>query len=426
MSSKNTTLPVQHGQRKSGGRLLPRSGVLPRFKNRPPAIREALQIVAEKAGDLELSRSSAAVMQAIIATGVSVDSPTTPIFARKSTLARLADVGVRSVYRALKQFEALGFIIRQDQARNREGCLDVSEIVLTGDFLRQLRLMVHNSAPQPTNQNKSEQQQTNNTIVNSSGQLCATVYNNSAFEPTQCASPRRQKLSTENPRNLSVCPGLAHGLAHGTVYKDQDFDLNTVNNQSPAAMSSLANRPQSAYVRYQGRSIARELFWLIEEKRLTLSGLFWLQREAGKIGQRLSDFVALRAERLKQLASDGDCFRYLRALIHQNMDAAYMLNLRSKKEIAQKKAEEGRAGKAYLAAQLEKYNGKRLIDPTSGTIVEIYARAQLGILLAADGHTSLGAISLTGAMLKGILEGKWKEFFFSGLVPRTEKLRRAG
>jgi hypothetical protein len=388
-----------------------------------------LRIVSDDDG-LRLTRSNLAVLQALIATGVSTDAPESPIYARKSSLARLAGVSARTVFRALLCFEESGLIYRQQQNRNQEGCLDISEIVLTPDFIQQLRLSSGNSQPNLMLQsenikeklctiadNKTKEEQLTNlhccpvhldtfpireTLaqqVDEEGESAADFMGKES-----CLSAPAQPV--ENSRSQPV---LAHGLAHGTVYKEQNLEQkDSVYNQSPAATSDSAIHTQSAYVRHNGRSIARELFWLIEEKRLIPSALFLLQKEAKAKGQRLSDFVALRCERLRELATEADCFRYLRALIRQDMDAKQMLTEQTTRQRQLRRVEVRKTRHKSVVADLKQFDGKKLVRPETGEICVIHANAEHASLMAADGATYLGtSLRLTRPMICAIVAGKW-------------------
>jgi len=394
-----------------------------RYENRPPAIREALRIISTDEQIL-LSRSGLAVMQALIASGVSVEDPAQPIYTRKSTLARMADVAVRSVYRALHQFESLGLIVRHEQSRNHEGCLDIAQIALSHTLIRKLKLSRTDNEHQIslTTRNKEELIDSENTNRNSANLLSLTTNNNQSRVDT--TYPEEQEGRAHQSQKTSpVRPTLAHGLAHGTVYKEQIIEPKiTVKNQSHAPTTASGKQTQSDFVRYQGRSVARELFWLIEEKRLSLSALFLLQKEASAIGQRLSDFVALRSQRLMQLASKADCFRYLRHLIHQGMDASYMVKQQAEKEYkSAKKARYEKNRAEQVIALTDNFNGKFLVNPKTGQRVLIHARTGIGSLYGQNGPLNV-SVKLTSAEISSILAGRWEEWKSSVATPISASL----
>ena len=102
-----------------------------RYRNRPSPVRVAIYRVWEKSSDLGLTRATARVLQAIIASGVSSSDPYAPVFAKKSTIAKLADCSEVTVYRAMTQLEKKGLIVRNSQMRLEDGMLDIGLVQIT-------------------------------------------------------------------------------------------------------------------------------------------------------------------------------------------------------------------------------------------------------------------------------------------------------
>jgi DNA-binding MarR family transcriptional regulator len=342
-----------------------------KYRNRPATVRTAIKTVWLHAENLQFTRSEVKVFQAIIAAGVSMDEPYRPVFARKTTLATMAGVTTRTVFRSLDKFEKKGLITRHDQKRLEDGSMDISEISITSAFWSQLGI-------------NNDQQQSDGS-------------NNNLLLPNT--------HSSDLPETVLSCE-----LSRGAICKEQTVEQKaSVNNQSPAPVPTVST--QNGFVRYQGRSVARELFWLIEENRLTLSGLFLLQKLAKKIGQRLSDFVQLRSERLRELHTAGDCFRYLKSLIQQNMDAAYLCSLQTRKRHQARRSEQKKQAAIQRNVELQPFADKCYVDPGSGQTYEILPNCQLAIITKPDAKPgdrwARVTVKLTTRIINCIRDGQW-------------------
>jgi len=368
--TRNTTSPCTQRRK----RLSPTIPVPSRYRNRPTSVRRAIHIVWKKTEELGLTRSDVSVFQAIIASGVSTEHPERPIFARKTTLARLAEVTERTVYRTLKKLEEKNLIVRNEQTRLQDGSMEIAQIFLTEKSIA-LLLLIDN--------NNTEQNKINKNI-------------RSVQEP-----------KNESPlHSFNKATHLSDGLSDGSVYKEQRSEQDTsVYNQSPVPKQSSQN---ANYVRVDGRSVARELFWLIEEKRLTYSGLFLLQKMAKNIGQRLSDFVQLRSSRLRELPSANDCFRYLRSLITQGVDAKFLCTLKNSKVHTSHRNQQMEIVRTQRSNAFLEIDGKRYRDEELGRVYQICAPSETLLIFAEDGFRSLGTVRLTSKHLHYISKGRWK------------------
>jgi hypothetical protein len=391
---------------KSRRRVHPLHSVPNKYRNRPALLRAAMRIVWEKMDEFQFTRADVSVLQAIIASGVSVDTPSQPIFARKTTLAKLANVAPRTVFRALKKFEENGFIVREIQSRLEDGCLEITKILPTEKFIFLFELNKNNNEQQEiTNNNNSKKQ----------------FFSSNAEE----GKKQHDGNIAQNPRiasqDLVKNPAVSHGLSHGSVYKElKKEQVPTVNNQSPT-LSVPNSNSQNEFVRYQGRSVARELFWLIQENRLTLSGLFLLQKMAKNIGQKLSDFVQLRAERLKELRTPGDCFRYLRSLIVQGMDASYLCMLKLKQKHQTHRAEQKKIAQGKRKEALMQFDAKYFQDPDTERVYRIEPKIEMVMVHESDGFRVIHTARLTTSMLNSIRQGKWRPW----TPPKIDKVARA-
>jgi hypothetical protein len=290
------------------------------YRNRPTLIRTAIYRTWEYSIKLGFTKSTTAVLQAILATGVSASNPFEPVFAKKEKLAKLAKCSETSVYRALNVLQDSGWIIRQPQKRLDDGSLDIGLIVITKKLAELLELI----------KTKNELS-TINTVINNNEYESSTVdyltqkkinRENHTEQRKENTIPSKTTSQIDNSSSFSY--KMKDGLKDGYIYEElTDVDQKTsVNNQS-----------LPAFIKLEGRSVARELVWLITEGKLTFGGLFKLQTLAKKIpGQLLSHFVAYKSERIKELKTTNDCYRYLKKLILEGIDARYLCAQRKQKE----------------------------------------------------------------------------------------------
>ncbi len=102
-----------------------------KFRNRPTPVRMAIRAAAERASESGMTRSVAALLQAILSC-VSVADPFAPVFARKETLAKMADISEASVYRGLTVLAEAEWIVREEtRPRLDDGTVCISEIAIT-------------------------------------------------------------------------------------------------------------------------------------------------------------------------------------------------------------------------------------------------------------------------------------------------------
>lgn len=285
----------------------------------------------EHAADCGFTRATTAVLQAIIATGVSIDDPYDPIFAKKSTLARLAECSEVTVYRAMRRLEEDGWIRRAQQVRLEDGVLDVGLITVTEKLVDLIGLNDSCLSKEPVT--TSDETSTNGSSenyqsVSSKGGNCEAVENTSCPHSTACVEQliARETIEESRGRNAISSEPMKDGLKDGPIYTHERLVY-------PKASVDTSPRA-SEFVRMDGRSVARELVWLITEGRLTYGQMFRLQTLAKQApgGQRLSDYVALRSQRLMQLSTTNDCYRYLKTLISQELDARFLCAQRAKSD----------------------------------------------------------------------------------------------
>ena len=325
-TSKNKQQFEIPAARRNGKKAVP-----DRYKNRPALIRAWLYrawVIADEEG---LSRGTLAVLQAIIASGLSTTQPQNHVFTKRSTLARLGQVGEATVYRALDQLEEKNLITRYAQERLGDGSLHLGKIIITDKFAQLFGITNINSQKELTTENNEQEERlTNNSLLSGEGVACCQT---NSPKNTPFAGQQLPADSTHRPSATE----MIDGVIDGPVYEELELQPKaSVNNQSAAAQ----------FVRRNGRSVPQELVWLIDEKRLTFGGLFKLMSLAKQVvGQKLSDFVQLRIERLKELPSHKDCYRYLKSLITQGIDARYLCREQAKRvlQVTQKAREKSLA-----------------------------------------------------------------------------------
>ena len=143
--------------------------------------------------------------------------------------------------------------------------------------------------------------------------------------------------------------------------------------------SSLSLTRQSTrrqFIRMDGRAVAQELVWLITEGRLTYGQLFKLQRLAKQVqGQELSDFVAYRSERLKQLTTTNDCYRYLKKFIDDGIDARYLCAQRAKMQHRTKRTTQRKKIEDVVTNWAKSFDGRTLVSAKTGKEYLVHAQS---------------------------------------------------
>jgi len=380
----------------AGMRRRPTIAMPDQYRNRPSRIRVAIYRVWENADALGLTRSAVTVLQAIIAAGVRVDNPYEWIFAKKSRIASLANVSEPTVYRTLKSLQDGGWIIRQEQERLLDGSMDLANIAITEKLAFLLGLVVRNTENQPA---------LNDADIKSSSNMGTPSKADTDPAPANANQGVKNSASItqEAPEISSV---LIDDLIGGIYINQRVYQKASVKYQSTPAK----------FVRMDGRSVPVELVWLITEKRLTYSQLFSLMPKAKQVsGQTLSDYAEYRSDRIRQLATTNDCYRYLGNLIEQEVDAKYLCRQRAKKEHERKrqeqKAQAAKAREQWLRAR----DGQTYVDSATNRTYTINANHGLAIVGEGGRPTASPSIRLTGAFLRKIESGAFQRF-----VPAAE------
>ena len=372
------------------------------YRNRPTRIRQAIYRVWDHAHEIGGSRTTIPLLQAIVSC-VSRDAPFDPVFAKKEKLAAIAEISEASVYRGLNFLVEAGWIERMDQYRHDDGTLYIGELGITRKLAALLGLVdaIVSTSTDNNGQDQGDSIPPDSLLPNTPAEMPAKL-------PSK-APPNTAETGAQRANAVEKTDGLSDGYIY-TV----DLGVHpkaSVNNQSTVG----------GFVRMDGRSIPVELAWLITEERLSYGGLFSLMKQAKTVeGQQLSDFVALRAERLKQLKSVNDCYRYLHNLIGQGLDAKY-LGRQAKKaehrvERKSQRIEATRSREAWSRA----HDGRTYSDQATGRTFTINASHGLAIVGKNGMPSNEPNIRINGPFIRAIESGKLQPFV-PVVVPRTVK-----
>lgn len=368
-----------------------------KYRNRPTPLRTGIYRIWDLSQGAGFTRSMTAVLQAILAAGVSVENPFDPVFARKRTLAKMAEVSEATVYRALNNLESGGWISRSQQPRLDDGLLDLTEITITWKLAVATGLIVDDTKNYENNSEELQLDVCEESFeagiqgVQNEDRACAFIHSTNELQSPVKPVDGAPDLAANNRK-------LRDGLRVGPIYTGEQmvYPKASVNYQSS----------RSNFVRIDGRSVAQELVWLIAEKRLTFGGLFLLQTLAKKVpGQQLSDFVAYRSDRIRQLATTSDCYRYLRNLISQGLDAKFLCDQRSKREHNVYRREQRNTAAEKRNKWIRARHGLVFINPETKRTYEI--NANHGLLNVGEEGKPLNVpvLKLTSGFIKAVEEG---------------------
>ena len=373
-----------------------------RYRNRPASIRHAIYRAWEVMDDLGLSISGVAVLQAVIALGVDVNNPCKPVYAKKEVVAGYAGVSESSVYRTLASLEKCQLIIRYEQQQRVDGSLSISQLSLTNKLLLLLGFAVDSNEPGADSVD-DETQPSDSVGSHAQSNVITTevTAESSMIESVQKASSPNKEEEGDNASSIKALSGGFVELAEEDVINHQDdhekpfaytdqasfsrdltddlkdglTDAAYIGQQKVDRRGEPKTKPSAdnqstggAFVKVGKYSVPVELSWTISEKRLTCPQLFKLMKAAKKVpGQKLEDFIDLRKDRLKELATTNDCYRFINALIDNNIDAKYLVAQRNKQAekaariVTIKKAEramqqwfESREGQTFVDSKIDK------------------------------------------------------------------------
>jgi uncharacterized protein YbaR (Trm112 family) len=393
------------------------------YRNRPALVRLAICRVWEHDQALSLTRAGVAVLQAVFAAGYNPSTPGQIVFAKKKTLAALAGVSEITVYRALTQLEDGGWITRHAQKQLADGTLAIGELAITERLMEvlclptakttdQLSAIDDNNAPVAATVNmlaiterpmevlclptaKTTDQLS--AIDDNNAPVAATVNICEDQQITSDSTPLDGKSIGGNEQNMSL---MQDGLTDGSYIENKKVYLKASVNHQYAPTN---------VVRMDGRSVPRELVFLIEEKILGYSQLFGLMRHAKQVSensQTLSDYVALRSDSIRQLTTTHDCYRYLRSLMDQKIDAKNLLRLRQER-IDKEQRTATRAAKAVSITRWASQHHEQIFVDQNGNQFTINARIGKVLIAGKGGHTSA---ALTDRLINRVRTGELTKF----------------
>jgi hypothetical protein len=371
----NSSLVLLDSSSNNKIRFRPKDALPSCYRKLPASIKKAIYLVWEVAQAMNLTRSMVSVMQAILAAGVSIDNPSSLVFAKKKTLARMAKCSEITVYRALRKFEEMDWIERMQQVRLEDGCLDISQIRLSIKAIELLELVSVKSIEEITNTQEEEESK------------------RSSNKKTQ--PPSLKKIDQESREREAKVIKMKDGLIGGSLDGEQGVDQKpSVHNQS------------GRFVWTEGRAVAQELLWLITERKLSFAQLFKLQTLAKAVpGQRLTDYVALRRQRLSQLNSQNDCFRYLRKLILEKLDARFLCNQQKRLEEALTKKKALDRARQHREAWARAHHDRVLTDRTNELRYKV--NAVHGLLeVSSEGSTWIRTEKISDRFIRAVGEGR--------------------
>ena len=416
-----------------------------KYRNRPALIRHAIYNAWGVMEDINLSISGGAVLQAVIALGIDANDPYKLVYAKKEVLAGHAGVSESSVYRTLAILEKHQLIIRYEQQQRVDGSLSVSQLSLTTKLLLLLGFDVDVEGKEESGVDAAEQASDdtiNDTTAPSIASLVAAAtdlgevdqanFSNEAIGEGGCAvvqansgdvldlfedefishqtDDRTWFAETDQPDfSGDLTDGLSDGLTDVTYIGQQKVDRR----EDPKTTPSVDNQSTgAANVKFGKFSVPVELSWVISEKRLTCPQLFNLMKAAQKVpGQKIEDFIELRKDRLKTLATTNDCYRFINSLINNNIDAKYLVSQRNKQA---EKASRAIAIKKSVKVQqgwFESREGQTFVDPKIEKSYTINSRNML-LLVGQNGlpDTRSPSVKATQNFIDRVTRGELVRF----------------
>lgn len=242
------------------------------------------------------------------------------IFAKRQTLASETGKSVETVYRALREFETKGWI-EQREKRAREGLIGSdSEIVFTKTLCDLLAL---------------------------------------PYEGKKLPTRSRSSVSADRSNKAIVISSIQSSS------KKHPSEISEQKNSKRIAQSMADANPE--VVRVDGKSVPKDLAWLVLQQGLSLSGLFALMKLARAHGKKLSDVVSCVSKHLEKLQGRG-LFAYLNKLVLLERDFAWEVKERAAAANEQSQQAEN---KRRMDKASEKLHGQWFMSRKSGAIFEV-------------------------------------------------------
>ena len=416
-----------------------------KYRNRPALIRHAIYNAWVIMEDINLSISGVAVLQAVIALGIDANDPYKLVYAKKGVLAGHAGVSESSVYRTLATLEKHQLIIRYEQQQRVDGSLSVSQLSLTTKLLLLLGFDIDVEGKEESGVDAAEQ--ASDDVINETTdhsialhvaaatdrvEVDQTCFSNEVIEEGGCAIVQASSggvrdqfeddltglqddaktwfAETDQPTFLGdLTDGLSDGLTGATYIEKQKVDRR----EDPKTTPSVDNQSTgAAKVKIGKFSVPVELSWVILEKRLTCPQLFNLMKMAKKVpGQKIEDFIELRKDRLKTLATTNDCYRFINALINNNIDAKYLVSQRNKQAEKETRAIAIQKAVKIQHGWFESREGQTFVDSKINTSYTINSRNML-LLVGQNGlpDTRSPSVKATQNFIDRVTRGELVRF----------------
>lgn len=325
--------------------------------NMPYVVARAMADVDTLAVFSELGRAPRAVFRYLVSL-VDARNAVEPVWPAKEKIADKTGYAVAQVYRAINTLITAGLITRISQTRYaRTGRLGRGLISLTPAACQLLSLPIAAAAE---------------------GSIAAQ-------EPAEQASQSGARM-----------PEMIDGHIITQALPDHSQSLQK---QSAELGNVVFNKNTT---RIGNANVPNELAFVVNEKWLSLGQLLKLMGEAGRVGKRLGDIIAVRHARLSKVPKGNQLLAYLRTLIRSQTDFAW-LRAEQKRQIteaAQQKEiqQQFDAARATLAGKC--FEGKadhryQVLALASGLFVECYREG-----------AHLGTRALDAAFLAAVNDGK--------------------
>jgi len=267
----------------------------------------------------------------------------------------------------MNQLEKEGWIQREHQERLDDGMLDIGHIKIT-EKLAVLIGFVESITSNMSSVDDNCGEQSVDKATNDHGHIDGQTGQIVEAMASGQAPRRGNEGGLDRPAQGEPATQMKHGMKDGPIYRGEQmvYPKASVNNQST----------RRQFIRMDGRAVAQELVWLITEGRLTYGQLFKLQRLAKQVqGQELSDFVAYRSERLKQLTTTNDCYRYLKKFIDDGIDARYLCAQRAKMQHRTKRTTQRKKIEDVVTNWAKSFDGRTLVSAKTGKAYLVHAQS---------------------------------------------------
>lgn len=256
--------------------VAPKKGVKMITVRMPYAIERATAIAMTHAAFDDLSLGHRKVLANIVRF-VNIGNIFNKIFAKKSTIARMANVSEETVYRAIKEFEVRGYLQRVNQSHDNQGYFGISEIAIEQSLADVLELNI-SRAPRTT----------------------SLVANHDAVNQPPAST---EKMGGEGNRPSPMSDAhMNNGVPPTILRKQPQADPQHTAPKKPAIPEDLCSL----------------------QNRISNYAIFYLMKTATKAGKRLSSVVAYCQDAIRRL-SGRDLVAYLLNMIRRDIDYTFLV-----------------------------------------------------------------------------------------------------